>query len=151
MLAIDEINHTHELSLQLRPEISLGNIDYLYKTDLVDRSYDGAAAARDIFLSEYLPQAVIIADVGAKALSAGLTLQDLGVPTVYTRERSSTLSHPGVFAETFRMTASEAQDGTVLRRLCRHYGWSRVGVVYSEDDFGVDTYFAFKHKKWTEI
>ena len=97
MMAVDEINNSNELHLKIRPEVSLGNLDYV--SSIVDPAYDGAAAARDIFLSDALPQAVIIADSGKKALSAGVTLQVLGVPTVYTQERGSTLSHSDVYTE----------------------------------------------------
>ena len=142
MMAVDEINNSNDLDIRLRPEVSLGNIDYI--SSIIDKSYDGAAAARDIFLSDYLPQAVIIADSGDKARSAGEVLQSLGVPSLYTKERGSQLSHPSIVSESFRMTPSEAQDGAVIRRVCRHYGWTRVAVVYSQDDFGSDTFFNFK-------
>jgi len=145
MMAVDEINLSGELKVIIRPEVSLGNTDYI--AAIQDEAYNGASAARDIFLSEALPQAVIIADTGAKALSAGVTLQTLGVPSVYTTERSSGLSHSDIYQESMRMCPSEAFDGVIFRRLCRHMGWGRVGVFYSEDDFGVDALFTFTHRE----
>lgn len=145
LMAVDEINASDDLKVIIRPEVSLGNTDYT--SAIQDESYNGAAAARDIFLSSTLPQAVIVSDTGPKAMSAAATLQILGIPTVFTSERSSALSHPDVYSEVFRLCPSEAADGIILRRLCRHYGWTKVGVIYSEDDFGVDAYFSFRTRE----
>jgi len=145
MMAVDEINDSHIYDVLLRPEVSLGMTDYFEA--IQDETYNGCSAARDLFLSKNLPQAVIIADKGPKAMSAGKTLQSLNIASLYSSERSSALSHSDVYSGTFRMTASEAQDGAVLRRVCRHFGWRRVAVVYSEDNFGVDAYFYFKTQK----
>ena len=141
MLAVDEINTSPEYHVKIRPEVSLGNVDYVQT--IQNPSYDGAAAARDIFLSAN-PQAVIVADTTTKALSAASALQTLEIPTIFSAARSCALSHANNYPEVMRMTASLSHDGAILRYICRHFGWSRVAVINSEDDFGVDTFFVFK-------
>jgi len=142
MLAVDEINNSDEIDVEIRAEVSLGNVDYI--SSIQDPQYDGAAAARDIYLSQFSPQVVIVSDSSVKALGSAVALQALGIPTLFTAERSSALSHANVYPEVFRMTASESHDGVILRMLCRDFGWSHIAVIYSQDDFGTDTYFVFK-------
>lgn len=100
MLAVDEINLSHKYSVLLRPEVSLGNVDYL--SSIHNPTYEGASAARDIYLNEALPQVVIVTDTSTKALSAATALQILGVPAILTADRSTALSHASVYNEVIR-------------------------------------------------
>ncbi|XP_053356956.1 extracellular calcium-sensing receptor-like [Clarias gariepinus] len=153
MFAIDEINKSNTLL----PNISLGYRIYdsclssLFSMKAAMAFMNGMdMTADDSCSGQPVVQAIIGESESTPTIALTRTTGPFLIPVVSHAATCECLSNRKQYPSFFRTIASDYYQGRALAYLVKHFGWSWVGAVYSDNDYG-NNGIAIFHKAAKEV
>ncbi|XP_053090928.1 extracellular calcium-sensing receptor-like [Pangasianodon hypophthalmus] len=136
--AIDEINRSNNLL----PNISLGYKIYdnclsgLLSMKAAMSLMNGQDITADACSGQAVVQAIIGESESTPTIALTKTTGPFNIPVISHAATCECLSNRKDYPSFFRTIPSDYYQGRALAYLVKHFGWSWVGAVYSDNDYG---------------